>query len=69
MNNNDKRIDDIIKMLDGFASENVGKINIKIDENIDINSKMIDKGNTLDCAGNMACKTPTLFEGVDDNNR
>lgn len=69
MDNNDKRIDDIINMLDSFASQNVGKVNLKIDENLQENCKKIDTANSLDCSGNMACKVPTLFEGVDDNNR
>ena len=34
----------------------------------DINKK-IDTANSLDCcAGNMACRVPTLFEGIEDNN-
>ncbi|WP_250278552.1 hypothetical protein [[Clostridium] colinum] len=66
--NNDKRIDDIISMLDGFTSENVGHINIEVNDD-NVTSKKVDMANSLDCSsGNMACKVPTLFEGIDDNN-
>ena len=63
----DKRIDDIIAMLDGFTSNNGGHINIEVNGE-DMNKK-IDTANSLDCcAGNMACRVPTLFEGIEDNN-
>ena len=65
---NDKRIDDIITMLDGFTTKNGGHMNIEVNSN-DINSKKVDTANSLDCStGDMACKVPTLFEGIEDNN-
>ncbi len=65
---NDKRIDDIIAMLDGFTTKNGGHMNIEVNSN-DINSKKVDTANSLDCStGDMACKVPTLFEGIEDNN-
>ncbi len=64
----DKRIDDIISMLDNFTKQNGGHMNINVNSD-DINSKKIDIANSLDCSsGNMACKVPTLFEGIEDNN-
>ncbi len=65
---NNKTIDDIIAMLDGFTSKNGGHMNIQVNsENID--DKKIDIANSLDCSnGDMACKVPTLFEGIEDNN-
>lgn len=66
---NDKRIDDIIAMLDGFTTQNGGHMNIEVNENSDVSSKTIDTANSLECAsGDMACKVPTLFEGIEDNN-
>ena len=66
--NYDKRIDDIIAMLDNFTEQNGGHMNINVNSD-DIDSKKIDTANSLDCSsGNMACKVPTLFEGIEDNN-
>ncbi len=66
--NNDKRIDDIIAMLDKFMVKDGGHMNIEVNSN-DINSKKVDTANSLDCSsGDMACKVPTLFEGIEDNN-
>ena len=65
---NDKRIDDIIAMLDGFTTKNGGHMNSEVNS-YDINSKKVDTANSLDCStGDMACKVPTLFEGIEDNN-
>lgn len=65
MEKNDKRIDDIIAMLDGFTTNNGGHMNITV--NNDNIEKQVDIANSLDCAnGNMACKIPTLFEGIED---
>lgn len=64
---NEKTIDDIIAMLDGFTSKNGGHMNIQVNRE-NINSKKIDIANSLDCSNSdMACKVPTLFEGIEDN--
>ena len=66
---NDKRIDDIIAMLDNFTTKNGGHMNIEVAKDSQVNSKKIDTANCLDCSsGNMACSVPTLFEGIEDNN-
>lgn len=68
MDNNDKRIDDIIEMLDKFTSQDGGHMNIQVNKNSDVQSKQVENANSLDCgSGNMSCKVPTLFEGLDDN--
>lgn len=66
MEKKDKRIDDIIAMLDGFTTNNGGHMNITVNgNNIE---KQVDIANSLDCSnGDMACKVPTLFEGIEDN--
>ncbi len=62
-NNNDARIDDIVAMLDNFATSDVGHINITVDENSTVEYKNIKQANSLECAsGNMACNVPTFFD-------
>ncbi|MDE6182277.1 MAG: hypothetical protein K2F59_03635 [Eubacteriales bacterium] len=66
MNNDSKTIDDIIAMLDGFTSNEGGHMNVTVNDS-NIEEKKVDQANSLDCSSsNMACKVPTLFEGVDD---
>ncbi len=66
---NDKRIDDIIAMLDNFTIKNGGHMNIEVSKDSKVNSKKVDIANSLDCSsGDMACNVPTLFEGIEDNN-
>lgn len=67
---NDNKIDDIVAMLDQFMSEKGGHMNITVDPNGTIHAeKTVQKTNSLECApGNMACKVPTLFEGLDTEN-
>lgn len=66
MENDSKTIDDIIAMLDGFTSNNGGHMNVTVN-NSNVEEKKVEKANSLDCSsGNMACKVPTLFEGVED---
>lgn len=62
----DKRIDDIIAMLDQAMSTGTGHMNISVDENGEIQSKTIETMKSTDCAqGDLACCVPTLFEGLD----
>ncbi|MDE6357452.1 MAG: hypothetical protein K2L15_02555 [Eubacteriales bacterium] len=66
MENDSKTIDDIIAMLDGFTSSNGGHMNVTVNDS-NVEEKKVEKANSLDCSsGNMACKVPTLFEGVED---
>lgn len=65
---NDKKIDDIVAMIDGFMSADGGHLNISVDEtgNVASDSIHIDKTASVDCSkGNVACRVPTLFEGMD----
>jgi hypothetical protein len=67
----DKQIDDIVSMLDEFMGGNGGHMNIRVAENGTINAdktlaKTINTTSSSDCAeGDMACKVPTLFFGLD----
>lgn len=68
MNDNEQTIEDIIAMLDGFTSNEGGHMNVVVN-NQNIKQKKVEKANSLECSyGNMACKVPTLFEGVEDLN-
>lgn len=67
----DKKIDDIVAMLDAFVSGGGGHMNIRAEKDGSVSaeattSKTVTTMNSLDCAaGNLACSVPTLFEGLD----
>lgn len=73
--NKEKQIDDLVNMIDSFMSNNGGHMNVTVDKggNIVTDGEEVDEVsvktmNSLDCAeGDLACKVPTLFEGLDDN--
>ncbi len=66
-----KQIDDIVSMLDEFMTGNGGHMNIKVTEDGTINAdktmaKTVTTMNSTDCGdGDQACKVPTLFLGLD----
>ncbi len=62
----DKRIDDIVSMLDNFMSQGGGHMNVTVGQNTDINDKKVVQTSSSECAtGNLACQVPTLHEGLD----
>lgn len=67
----DKRIDDLVSMIDSFMSNDGGHMNVTVNEDGEVKTdeEYIDKDvvtlGCLDCANNMACSVPTLFEGMD----
>ncbi|MDO4294807.1 MAG: hypothetical protein Q4D90_01445 [bacterium] len=63
-----QKIDDIVSMLDQFMSNNGGHMNIQVQKSGVITAeKTVQTTNSLECAaGDMACKVPTLFEGMDN---
>ena len=67
----EKKIDDIVAMLDAFVSGGGGHMNIRADKEGNVSTdgataKTVTTMNSLDCAaGNLACRVPTLFEGMD----
>lgn len=69
----DKKIDDIVSMIDQFMSANGGHMNISVDSEGNVKteetfSKTVTQMNSMDCAaGDLACKVPTLFEGLDSD--
>ena len=61
----DKRIDEIVAMLDGSIEKGVGHLNVEV--NGDSAEKSVETLGCIDCAkGNLACQVPTLHEGIDD---
>ena len=63
----EQKIDDIVAMLDQFMAQNGGHMNIQVNDSGTITAeKTVQTTNSLECAaGDMACKVPTLFEGMD----
>ena len=66
MDNKDKMIDDLIKMLDGGMEQGIGHVNIEYDETL-AEAKKVQTLGCTDCSKTpMACSIPTLHEGIDD---
>ena len=64
--NQDKLIDDFIKMLDGGMKKGVGHVNVDFDASA-TEAKKVQTMGCADCSSNpMACSVPTLHEGIDD---
>ena len=64
---NEKKIDDIVSMIDQFMGSNGGHLNVSVADanNADL-QKTTRTTNTLECAaGNLACNVPTLHNGLD----
>lgn len=58
-------IDDLVRMLDAGAAKGVGHINVAYDEALP-DSKEIQTLGCPDCsAAPLACRVPTLHEGLD----
>ncbi|MBQ8816445.1 MAG: hypothetical protein IJZ84_04085 [Lachnospiraceae bacterium] len=65
--NQDKMIDDLIKMLDGGMTKGVGHVNVEVDQDAS-QAKSVQTMGCADCSSNpMACSIPTLHEGIDDS--
>lgn len=61
-----KMIDDLIKMLDSGMTEGVGHVNVDCDGNEE-QSKNVQTMGCTDCSRTpLACSVPTLHEGLDD---
>ncbi len=65
---NEKKIDDLVAMLDEFMSNGGGHFNVSSQgADAEDTSKHVTTMGSLDCAsGNMACRVPTLHVGIDD---
>ncbi len=63
-----KKIDDIVSLLDGFVENGGGHMDIEVKDNdVRVTKRQIKTTNSLECANkrNMACSVPTLHEGLD----
>lgn len=64
--NDDKRIEDLVKMLDAGMANGMGHVNVDVDDTISKDKNVQTMGCT-DCSRTpLACSVPTLHEGLDD---
>ncbi|BBF44502.1 hypothetical protein lbkm_3215 [Lachnospiraceae bacterium KM106-2] len=64
--NKDKKVEDIVAMLDNFMQNGGGHMNITVQDTQSETIK-INTFKSSDCAaGNMACSVPTLTECIDN---
>ncbi len=66
---NQKKIDDIVAMLDRFVLNGGGHMNIEVNEELNLTTEEVnvETYQSLDCGkGNMACAVPTIHKGFDD---
>ena len=60
------QIDDLVSMIDNFMAGKGGHMNVSTNEAIEETTKQTT--NSFECAkGDMACKVPTLHQGLDSN--
>jgi len=61
-----KMIDDLIKMLDAGMAEGVGHVNVDCSQDAEA-SKSVETLGCSDCSRTpLACSVPTLQQGLDD---
>ena len=61
-----KKIDDLIQMLDSGMAMGVGHVNVDTDEQAS-EAKTVQTMGCTDCARTpLACSVPTLHDGLDD---
>jgi hypothetical protein len=64
----DKMIDDLVKMLDSGMDSGVGHVNVDCDQQAEA-SKNVQTMGCTDCSRTpLACSVPTLEQGLDDYN-
>ena len=64
----DKMIDDLVKMLDSGMDSGVGHVNVDCDQQAE-ESKNVQTMGCTDCSRTpLACSVPTLEQGLDDYN-
>ncbi len=63
---NNKMVDDLVKMLDSGMAMGVGHVNVDYDETTE-KSKEVQTMGCTDCSRTpLACSVPTLEDGLDD---
>ena len=69
MTDDKQKIDELVNMIDQFVNSGGGHMNVKNNtETGKIEVVEVKVQNDNDCGPNMACKVPTLFEGLDHSN-
>lgn len=63
-----KRIEDLVAMLDKFVIDGGGHMNIEVEDDSNLDKIDITTQSSTICNGNMACQVPTLQEGLDNEN-
>ena len=64
----DKMIDDLVKMLDSGMDSGVDHVNVECDQQAEA-SKNVQTMGCTDCSRTpLACSVPTLEQGLDDYN-
>ena len=63
---NEKMVEDLVKMLDSGMAMGVGHVNVDYDETKD-DTKNVQPMGCTDCSRTpLACSVPTLEDGLDD---
>ena len=63
---NEKMVEDLVKMLDSGMAMGVGHVNVDYDETKD-DTKNVQTMGCTDCSRTpLACSVPTMEEGLDD---
>ena len=63
----EKKIDDLVKMLDEGFAKGVGHVNVDTDEMQSDQAKTVQTMGCTDCSRtHLACSVPTLHQGLDD---
>ncbi len=63
---NEKMVEDLVKMLDSGRAMGVGHVNVDYDETKD-DTKNVQTMGCTDCSRTpLACSVPTLEDGLDD---
>lgn len=61
--NEDRDIEEIIKLIESSMADGAGHINVTVDENT-VKTEVTTSQSI--CGKNMACQVPTLHEGYDE---
>lgn len=63
----DKKIDDLISIIDSFMEKGGGHMNVKVNDIDNLDTVEIEEIESSCCTEqNMACRVPTLHEGLED---
>lgn len=65
--NQEKKINDLVYMLDDMFKKGHGHINVYTDESSDVDT--VETSGCIECSnGNLSCSIPNLYEGLDGQN-